>query len=537
MNKLAKFLILILLVLITAGCSSNTSSKPDQAVKQTIKYNIGAEPATLDPALAEGANEMTIENALLEGLVRMDPNGNVSPGMAISWEISDDGLTYTFNLREAHWSNGDPVTAGDFVYAWRRALAPETASPYAYQLYYLVNGKAYNSGELDNPAEVGVRAEGKDKLIVTLEHPVPYFLSLTAIPIMFPVHQKAVEQDSAGWAQNPASYICNGPFKLAAWERNQQLTLVKNENYWDRDNVKLEELVITLVADSNTELAMFESGQIDIAETPPYREMERLARGNSLELSPELSNEFYMFNTNNTPFNDLRVRRALSLAIDREALVSKVTMGGEKAAYGFVPYGVAGASAGSDFRSMEEKLIEGYNPEKASKLLAEAGFPAGQGFPKIELLLTNNKNHLAVAEAITGMWREKLGIETNINVQEYKAYFATLDARDFDIARVGWNADYNDPMTFLDLFLTDSPNNQAGWSNEAYDGLLQEANANADNNARMQSMLQAERILMNELPVVPIYYYTNPYLEKGNIHNVLHPSFAFLADFKWAYVS
>lgn len=536
MNKLTRLFIYFFLVALAAGCSASKPS-PTQTVQQTIRYNIGAEPATLDPALSTGVTEQTLENALLEGLVRMDRDGKPSPGVAKSWEVSEDGRTYTFNLRESTWTDGEPLTAEDFVYSWRRVLEPETASPYAYQLYYLVNGEAYNAGKVKDPAEVGVRAEGKDKLIVTLTEPVPYFLSLTAFPTLFPVNKKAVAQDGAGWAQNPASYTGNGPFKLTAWEHNKQFILEKNERYWDQASVKLQSLAVTLVDDSNTELAMFESGQIDIAETPPYREMERLAKSNLLKLSPDLSNEFYMFNTNLPPLDDVRVRQALSLAIDREALVSKVTMGGEKAAYAFVPPGVNGPAPGREFRSLDEKLIAGFNPAEARKLLAEAGFPTGRGFPRVKLLLSNNQNHRPVAEAITGMWKETLGIEAEIIEQEYKVYFGTLDERDYQIARVGWNADYNDPMTFLDLWETNGPNNQADWSSQEYDRLLKEARAARDPGARMDALLRAERILMDEQPVMPVYYYTNPYLEKDNIQGVIHPSFAFFADFKWAYVN
>lgn len=535
MNRLTRILFCLLVMVLAAGCSSSQPA-PNQP-EQIIRYNIGAEPATLDPALATGVTEQTVENALLEGLVRLDRDGNPSPGVAGSWEVSEDGRVYTFTLRESYWSNGEPVTAEDFVYAWRRVLDPDTASPYAYQLYYLVNGEAYNSGKIKDPAEVGVRAEGKDKLIVTLNEPVPYFLSLTAFPTLFPVNKNAVEADSAGWAQNPATFVGNGPFKMISWEHNKQIVLEKNGNYWDKDNVKLEKLVITLVDDSNTELAMFESGQIDIAETPPYREIERLARDNLLKLSPDLSNEFYMFNTTLPPFNDVRVRQAMSMAVDREALVSKVTMGGEKAAYAFVPPGVTGPAPDREFRSLGEKLIADYNPAEAKKLLAEAGFPDGRGFPKVKLLVSNNQNHRAVAEAITGMWLENLGIESEIIEQEYKVYFETLFDMDFQVARVGWNADYNDPMTFLDMWVKGGSNNQSGWGNEEYDRLLEEAKSAKDSGFRMDALFRAEKILMNELPVMPVYYYTNPYLEKDNIQGVIHPSFAFFADFKWAYVS
>ncbi|MDD4237266.1 MAG: peptide ABC transporter substrate-binding protein [Desulfotomaculaceae bacterium] len=535
MNKLTRLLLYICLVVMAAGCSPSkpTTSQPAQ---QTIRYNIGAEPATLDPALSSGVTEQTLENALLEGLVRMDRDGKPSPGMAKSWEVSADGRIYTFTLRESNWTNGEPLTAEDFVYSWRRVLDPETASPYAYQLYYLVNGEAFNAAKIKDPAEVGVRAEGKDKLIVTLNEPVPYFLSLTAFPTLFPVNKKAVEGDSTGWAQNPATFTGNGPFKLTTWEHNKQFILEKNEHYWDQDSVQLKSLVVTLVDDANTELAMFESGQIDIAETPPYREMERLAKDNLLKLSPDLSNEFYMFNTNLTPFNDVRVRQALSLAIDREALVSKVTLSGEKAAYAFVPPGVNGPATGSEFRSLGEKLIAGFNPSEAKKLLAEAGYPEGRGFPKVKLLISNNQNHRFVAEAITGMWQESLGIEAEIIEQEYKVFYETLDERDYQVARVGWNADYNDPMTFLDLWEKAGPNNQADWTNEGYDRLLKQARETKDSAARMDALFEAEKILMSEQPLIPIYYYTNPYLEKDNIREVIHPSFAFFADFKWAFV-
>lgn len=533
-NKVIIFILGILFLVFIAACS--TSPAPPAAPEQVIRYNIGAEPATLDPALSSGMVEQTVANALLEGLVRLDKDGHPSPGVAESWEISPDGKTYTFKLRECFWSNGEPLTADDFVYSWLRLLSPETASPYAYQLFYLVNGREYYAGEVKDPASVGVRAEGKDRLVVNLKAPVPYFLALTAFPALFPVPESMVSRDPEGWTLAPGKFAGNGPFKLAAWEHNKQIILEKNEHYWDRENVRLEKLVITLVSDSHTELAMFENDQIDIAETPPYREIERLAQSGQLKVSPDLSNEYYMFNTKVKPFNQVLVRKALSLAIDREALVTNLTKGGERAAYAFVPPGVEGPAPGHDYRSLGEKLIEGFNPAEAKRLLAEAGYPEGRGFPVIELLLDDNQNHKAVAEAITGMWREHLGIESKIVEQEYRVYLNTMFARDYQVARVGWIADYNDPMTFLDMWVTGNDNNLADWENAEYDRLIGSAAGSGDRAARSELVFEAEKILMDELPVVPIYYYTNPYLEKERVKGVIHPSFAILAEFKWAYV-
>jgi oligopeptide transport system substrate-binding protein len=533
-NKVIIFILGILTFVLIAGCSP--SSAPPAAPEQVIRYNIGAEPATLDPALSSGMTEYTVANALLEGLVRLDRDGQPSPGVAESWEISPDGKTYTFKLRECYWSNGEPLTADDFVYAWLRLLSPETASPYAYQLFYLVNGREYNAGEVKDPASVGVRAEGKDRLVVNLKAPVPYFLALTAFPALFPVPEGVVSRDPGGWTLTPGGFAGNGPFKLAAWEHNKQIVLEKNGHYWDRENVKLEKLVITLVSDSHTELAMFEKGQIDIAETPPYREIERLAQGGQLQVSPDLSNEYYMFNTKVKPFDQVLVRKALSLAIDREALVTSLTKGGEMAAYAFVPPGVQGPAPGQDYRSLGAKLIEGFNPAEAKRLLAEAGFPEGRDFPVIELLLDDNQNHKAVAEAITGMWREHLGVQSKIVEQEYRVYLNTMFARDYQVARVGWIADYNDPMTFLDMWVTGNDNNLADWENAEYDRLIGSATGSGDRAVRNGLMFEAEKILMDELPIVPIYYYTNPYLERESVKGVIHPSFGILAEFKWAYV-
>ena len=533
-NKLVFYILSVIALIYIAGCSPS-SSKP-ASTEQLIRYNIGAEPATLDPALSSGMTEQTVANALLEGLVRLDQDGLPAPGMAKSWDVSPDYKTYTFHLRECSWSNGEPLTAGDFVYAWLRALSPETACPYAYQLFYLVNGKEFNSGEVTDPSSVGVRAEGKDRLVVNLKDPVPYFLSLTAFPTLFPVPENVVSRDPAGWLRAPEGLVCNGPFKLTAWEHNKQILLAKNNQYWDRENVKLEKLIITLVDDSNTELAMFEKGQIDIAETPPYREIERLAESGLLKLSPDLSNEYYMFNTEVKPFDQVLVRKALSLAIDRESLVTNLIKSGEKAAYAFVPPGVEGPAPGRDFRSHGEKLIGGFNPAVAKGLLAEAGFPEGRGFPKIKVLLDNNQNHKAVAEAITGMWLEHLGVQSEIAEQEYRVYLNTMFRKDYQVARVGWVADYNDPMTFLDMWVTDSDNNLANWANAQYDQLIDKALGAGDRPTRNELMFEAEKILMNEQPVIPIYYYTNPYLERETIKGVIHPSFAFFADFKWAYV-
>lgn len=535
MKKLIVIIMFLLVITLLAGCTS-TKRQEGNSTKQAITYNIHAEPETLDPSLSTGVIEFTIQNALFEGLVRLNDQHLPIPGVAKKWSVSSDGKKYTFYLRDSRWSNGDPLTAEDFVYAWRRVLDPKTASLYAYQLYYLKNGRPYNEGKIKDPAQIGVKAVGPKVLEVFLESPTPYFLSLTAFPTFFPVHQGIVKEKKEKWATSPETLIGNGPFKMIKWKHNEKIVLVKNENYWDKNSVKLQQITMVMIDNPNTSLTMFENGQLDLGGRPPYGEMERLIKDGKVKVGPDLTVEYYMFNLNKSPFNNLKIRKAMVLAIDRQAIVKNIAMGGQVPALAFVPVGLQDADPAKDFRKTGGNYFLDNDIQTARRLMKEAGYPEGKGFPTVELLLNNNPNLRLVAEAIAQMWAKNLGIKTDILTQDWQVYLNSRSNGDFQIARVGWNADYPDPVTFLDLWESKGANNQAHWKNDKYDLLIEAAKETADLKVRMKALHEAERILMEEFPVIPLYFYTNPYLQKDYVKNVIHPNFAFDVELKWAYV-
>ncbi|WP_018085953.1 peptide ABC transporter substrate-binding protein [Desulfurispora thermophila] len=532
-NILFGLLVALLMVALLSGCGAKSQEGAKSAAKeQVIRYNVGAEPKTLDPAKATGLPEGTIMMQLFEGLTRYDAKQEIKPGIAESWEISKDGLTYTFKLRDAKWSNGDPVTAKDFVYSWLRALDPKTASEYAYQLFYIKGAEEYNSGK-GKKEDVALKALDDKTLQVTLKAPAPQFLGLTAFQTLYPVHQKTVE-GNPNWFADPAKYVSNGPFKMVSWDHNQKIVVEKNPNYWDAGNVKLSKLEIYLIDSIDTAYNMFKTGQLDFQDDVPVQELAALKGSKELKIVPDASVYFYRFNVTRKPFNDVRVRKALAMAIDRKTLVEQVTQAGQKPAFAFVPFGFKDAD-GKDFRENAGDFFK-EDVEQARKLLAEAGYPDGKGFPKVTIMYNTNENHQKIAQAIQQMWKKNLNIEVGLQNVEWQVKLDRETKLDYDIARAGWSPDYMDPMSFIDMFVTGGGNNQTGWSNPEYDKLVRQANSSGDQKVRMEAMHKAEKLLMDEMPVMPIYFYTNPNLIKENIKGVIIPPFGTYADFKWAYV-
>ncbi len=535
----------MLLAALFSGCGNSSATKTGEAGKgevkmakeQIIRHNIGAEPETLDPAIMTGMTEGTVANAIFEGLTRYDKDGKVVPGIAEKWEISADGLKYTFHLRDSKWSNGEPLTAADFEYAWKRALDPKTESEYAYQLYYIKGAEDFNTGKIKDAAQVGVKAVDPKTLEVELRVAAPQFLGLTAFQTLLPLNKKAVESN-ANWWKDPKTLVSNGPFKMVAWNHRQTIECEKNENYWDAKTVKLQKLVFNLVDSQQTALTLFETSQLDMGMNPPPQEFDRLKQDGKLVVTPQLSTYFYRFNTTKKPFNDVRVRKALAFAIDREAIVKSITKAGEVPANAMIPYGIPDAEADKDFRKVGGELFSPkMNVEEAKKLLAEAGYPDGKGFPEVSILHNNDEKHAKIAQAIQEMWKTNLGINVKINSQEWQVYLDAEDNLNYDIARAGWVADYVDPMTFADMFVTKGGNNDTGWGNPEYDKAISEANATGDQTKRMAAMHRAEKIFIDEMPVMPIYFYTQPYLFNPKLKDVVLPSFGYYGEFKWAWVA
>jgi len=510
---------------------------PEQQSKAVLTYNLGTEPKTLDPAKASGKPEMTVLAALFDGLVRYNENNKIvkGSGMALDWTVSPDGLTYTFKLRQnAKWSNGDPVTADDFEFAWKRLLAPETGAQYAYQLFYLKNGKEFNAGKA-TADEVGVMALDNYTLQINLAFPTPYFIALTASTTLAPVNKK-VALANPDWHKAVETYVSNGPFTLAGWQHHQKLVLKKNPKYWDAGAVKLDKLVMTMVESGDTELIMFHNNEIDIADNPPLREVRGLIDKGLATIAPDPSTYYYIFNTAKPPFDDVRVRRALSYAIDRQAIVEHVLGAGQEPAMAFVPYGFYDESAGKDFRTVGGRYFKDNNVNKARALLSEAGYPGGAGFPEVEFLFNTDEGHKKLAEAIAHMWRENLGIKVKLVNQEWGVYFENRSLGNFQITWSGWGPDYPDPMTFLNLHISDGGHNETAWGSLQYDELILRANKSRNIKERFSLMHQAEKILMDEMPIMPIFYYVDVTLYKPWVSGVFSPLFGPQQEFKWASV-
>ena len=534
-SRLKKFLTLLVTGLVTTsiflGCGSKEDGSADDKVskvEQKISYNLGAEPKTIDPGLNSATDGSTVISNAFEGLCRLDEKDQPIPGVAEKWDISEDGLTYKFYLRkDAKWTDGKEVTAKDFEYAWKRALDPKTAAEYGYQLFYLKNGEAFNSGKASKD-DVGVKAIDDYTLEVVLESPTAYFLSLMAFPTYLPVREDIVEKDPEGWANKPETYVSNGPFKLKEWNPKDSMIFVKNENYWNADTIKLETLEYRMIEEATSALASFKQGDLDFIEQPPSQEIPQLLADGTAKVYPYLGTYFYVFNLSEEAKNinpevakvlqDVKVRKALSLAINRKLIVEQVTKGGQVGAYSFVPEGIP-ENKDKDFAGEKYFNPEG-DLEEAKKLLAEAGYPNGENFPKIELLFNTGEGHQNLAQAIQDMWKKNLNIDVELKNEEWKVFQSSRNDKKFLIARHGWIADYADPMTFLDMWTSKSGQNDATYNNPKYDELIGKAKKELDPAKRMEFLHEAEKLLMEYMPILPIYYYTNVICMKENVKGV-----------------
>lgn len=462
----------------------------------------GSEPETLDPALITGQPDGRIAEALFEGLTAFDPTATPQPGVAEKWEISPDGRVYTFHLRHnARWSNGDPVTARDFVDSWQRTLSPETASEYAYQLYYVKNGRLFNEGKLTDFSQVGVRAPDDFTLEVTLESPTPFFLDLCAFQTLMPVHLQSVRREGDNWTK-PGKMISNGAYKLAEWRVNDRVRLAKNPFYWDKTRVAMETVDLLPISKANTAFNFYEAGIADLMMDKgivPTALLNDLRKRPDFHSAPFLGTYFLRFNCSKPPFKDARVRRAFSLVIDKKMLVEKITRAGELPASSLVPPGTAGYQPPPGLDR---------NAELARKLLADAGFPGGKDFPLTTYLYNESELNEGLAVELQGMFQRELGVKIILLRQEWKVYLRSMSNLDYDICRASWVGDYNDPNTFMDMFVTDGGNNRTGWSNAEYDRLIAEAARELDPQKRADIFRKAEHLLISEeSPICPLYYY------------------------------
>ncbi|MDT3426515.1 oligopeptide transport system substrate-binding protein [Paenibacillus forsythiae] len=511
----------------TPAATDGDASGEKLAADQTLKINLSSEPPTFDPALAQDNQANTVLKTLYEGLTRMDDEtGQAEPGIAEKWEISPDGLVYTFHLRDAKWSNGDPVTAADFVRAWKRVLDPAApeAAPYAYQLYYLKNAQEYYDKKITDFGQVGVKAVDDKTLEVTLVAPTPYFLGLLSFYTYYPVH-KSIEGNPK-WATNKDSMIVNGPFTLSEWTTGQTLQVTKNENYWDKDAIKLSKIDFSLVNSGATELSAYESGQLDRAGGPngeiPTDQLPIVEKKYPDEFNRKgiASVYYYEFNVTEKPFNNAKIRKALAMTIDRQTLIDKVTLGGQLPAFGYVPPGIAGANG--EYRSAIKDNYFTEDDAQAKALLAEGLAEEGlTKLPTFTLSYNTSENHKKLALAIADMWKKTLGVDVKLENQEWAVFIENRQHQNFQVARAGWIADYNDPMTFLDMWVTKGGNNDTGYANPAYDKLIAEAKATDDLAVRQEKFAAAEKmIIQDDMILIPIYYYTNNALTKPYLKGV-----------------
>jgi len=496
----------------SAPAASTPSPTPSVAApaapgKKILHIGNGAEPQDLDAQITTGVPEHRLALVFFEGLVSEDPQLNIVPGVAEKWEISPDGLVYTFHLRaDAKWSNGDPVTADDFVQSFKRMITPSIGAEYAAMMWVVVGAEDYHKGKSTDFTKTGFKALDPRTLQLTLRQPTPFLLHALNHHAWFPIHPATLakfgglERKSTPWTR-PENFVSNGPYALKEWRPNQVIVAVRSPTYWDRAKVKIDELHFHPVELSDTEERMFRTGQLDITYEVPLNKIPvyQKEHPDSIRIDPYNGVYFYRFNVKRKPFDDVRVRRALALAIDRETIVKKVTLGGELPAYDFTPPNLTGYVSKNAFKA---DLAE------ARRLLAEAGYPDGKGFPPVELLYNTLEKHRTIAEALQQMWRKNLGVDITLFNQEWKVYLDAQHTQNYQFQRAGWIADYMDPHVFFDLWETGNGNNDTNWGNPEYDRLLHTALDAKTTEARYEVYQKMEKILVDEMPVLPIYFYT-----------------------------
>lgn len=501
------------------------------APPQKVVYAMPAEAPTLDPTLNYWFRGSIVLHHLFTGLYRLDQNGKAVPGMASGYSLDKAKTVYTFNIaKDARWSDGKPVVAADFEYAWKRALLPKTAAPGAFYLYYIKNAKAANEGKVPVD-EVGVKVLDPKTLQVTLEFPTPYFLDLLAVSVYAPGRRDVVEGNEQ-WSRNVKSYVCNGPFMLTELKPKEKYVLKKNPNYLYASKVRLETLEIPIVEDSNAQLAAYQTGEIQVFEDPSPEARKKYMGSPDLKAFPRIGMFYMDLNTSHKPLNDPRVRQALSLGINREQITRFVLQTNDKPAFGFVPYGIPdGVKTSKEYRDVAGNLFK-EDLAKARQLLAEAGFPGGQNFPRLNFICMAAQLDKDVAQALQGMWKANLGVNVEIRTFESKVYWGELYQGNFDVARNGFTGDYADPMGNLEIFLSPQNVKTNRWSNAEFDQLIKVNHELTNQKLRMANFIKAEQVLATDMPCIPIYYYTSRLLVKPNVKNAIrtylgHPVFDF----------
>jgi oligopeptide transport system substrate-binding protein len=515
------------MVLVAAAvCFATGCSWRDEGALpgMVLRVGIGAEPQDLDPHQVTGQPEHRILSALFEGLADIDLNTmKPVPAAAESWEISPDGRVYTFHIRPAaRWSNGDPVTAHDFAYAWRRILSPALGSEYAYLLHCIRGARAFNEGKTGDFSTVGVRAADDRTLEVTLDSPTPYLLAMQIHSAWYPVHRATIEKfgamDERGtlWTR-AGNLVGNGAFTLSEWQPNDVLRVRRNPHYWNNAKVRLDGIEFYPIDNQQTEERSFRAGILDLTSTVPMHKIPiyQKERPNLIKICPDLGTYFYRINVTRPPFNDSRVRRALVMALNRDEIAHNVLKAGERPAASLVPPDTAGYAPDVSVK---------YDPGAARALLAEAGFPGAQGMGPVEILYNSSDAHRTIAEAVQRMWHDNLGVDARLLNQDWKVFLTATNTLDYAVSRGGWIADVADPVNFLECFQTGVGNNRTGWSSPEYDALIRASYTETVPAKRLELLHRAEAVLLDASPIIPIYFYTWKFLQSPAVKGlVLNP--------------
>lgn len=516
--------------MVACGNSNSDSADKGSAVKE-LKVQVGPNPETLDPALNSAVDGGNVILHAFEGLLTTDEEGHYQAGQAETWEVSDDGLTWTFHLRDGlKWSDGSDFTANDFVYSWKRVCDPDVAAPYAETVLGMVKG--YDEAMAGDPDALAVSAPDDKTLVVELSSPCSYFEGLAAFATLSPVKESTVEENGDAWATAPESYISNGAFKMTEWVPDSYITFEKNENYWNADAVKLDKLTFLLIEDPNAAYSAYQSGEALMIKDVPTEEIPSLEGNDDFYIDPLIGTYYLSLNLNLKQFQDQRVREALSLAIDRKYVAETIMQGTYTPASNLLGEGwmdtdgsqfMDNANGGKPYIDVENYDA---NLEKAKQLMADAGYPNGEGFPTITYSTNDAGYHIPLAEYLQKAWAE-LGITVEVDKVEWSSFTPQRRSGDFEIARNGWVGDYSDPSNMLDLFCTTNGNNDGKYSNADYDAAMELSRTTLDATERSQALHEAEDIIMEDAGCIPVAYYNDFYLMSNKITGAWHSSTGF----------
>ena len=537
MKKAISVLSILMILVLSAACtatkeSGNEESKGNQDGDEKVLYlNNGEEPTSFDPPIGFNAVSWNALNNLMEGLTRLGKNHEPEPAAAENWEVSDDGKVYTFFIREdAKWSNGDDLTASDFVYAWKRLLDPETASGAAFLGYFIEGGEAFNT-EKGTADDVKVEAVDEKTFKVTLTSPQAYFLSVITNPAFFPINEKTAKENPE-WFAEAESFVGNGPFILSEWKHDSHMIMKKNPEYWDADSVNLDKVNWAMVNDTTTEYQMYTNGELDTSDVPP--EMSgQLIKEDKVKVEEQAGLYFFRFNVEKEPFQNINIRKAFAMATDQKQLVDYVTKNEEEPAYGFVAPGFKDPS-GKDFREINGDLMV-TDVNKAKELLAKGLEEENYDkLPEVTLTYsTGDDTHKKIAEALQQMYKENLSVDVKLANLESNVFAEDQKALKLQFSRSSFLADYADPINFLENFQTGHSMNRTGWSSEKYDELIKKAKLESDEKKRYELMYEAEQILMGEMPIIPIHFYNQLYLQADGVTDIIRHPVGYL-ELKWA---